>query len=80
MTDAPRIPIAEVSAALWYEIDQRSKLQGCGVEGWTVEEILHAVRHLSLDRVCLAQLLQALSPYVYLRARTHLGWAYIIAR
>ena len=80
MTDAPSIPIAEVGAAFWHKIDQRRKLQGCGIEGRTVEEILHAVRHRLLHRVSLAQLRQALSPYVYLRTRTHLGRTYIVAR
>ena len=80
VTDTPRIPVAEVRAALRNQIDKRSKLQGCGVERRTIEEIFHTIRHRSLHRICLAQLLQTLAPSVNLRTRAHLGRTYIVAR
>ena len=79
VTDTPRIPVAEVRAALRNQIDKWRKLQGCGVERRTIEEIFHTIRHRSLHRICLAQLLQSLAPYVNLRARTYLGRADVIA-
>ena len=72
VTDAPGIPIAEVRTAFRNQIDKRSKLQGCGVERRTVKEILHTIRHRLLHRICLAQLLQTLAPYVNLRTRSYL--------
>ena len=62
VTDAPRIPIAEVRAAFRNQINEWRKLQGCGVERRAVEEIFHTIRHRLLNRICLAQLLQILTP------------------
>ena len=80
VTDAPGIPIAEVRTAFRNQIDKRSKLQGCGVERRTVEKILHTIRHRLLHRICLAQLLQTLAPYVNLRTWSYLGRTDIVAR
>ena len=80
VTDPPRIPVAEVRAALRNQIDKWRKLQGCGVERRTIEEIFHAIRHRLLHRISLAQSLQTLAPSVNLRTRTHLGRADIVAR
>ena len=80
VTDTPGIPVAEVRAALWNQIDKRSKLQGGSVERRTIEEIFHTIRHRLLHRICLAQLVQALAPSVNLRTRAHLGRTYIVAR
>ena len=80
VTDTPRIPVAEVRAALRNQIDKWRKLQGCGVERRTIEEKFHAIRHRLLHRISLAQSLQTLAPSVNLRTRTHLGRADIVAR
>ena len=80
VTDTPRIPVAEVRAALRNQIDKWRKLQGSGVERRTIEEIFHAIRHRLLHRISLAQSLQTLAPGVNLRTRTHLGRADIVAR
>ena len=80
VTDAPGIPIAEVRAAFRNQIGEWRKLQGCGVERRTVEEILHTIRHRLLHRICLAQLLQTLAPYLNLRTWSYLGRTDIVAR
>ena len=80
VTDAPGIPIAEVRTAFRNQVGERSKLQGCGVERRTIEEILHTIRHRLLHRISLTQLLQTLAPYINLRTRSYLGRTDIIAR
>ncbi len=80
VTDAPGIPIAEVRTAFWNQVGKWRKLQGCGVERRTVEEILHTAGHRLLHRISLAQLLQTLAPYVNLRTRSYLGRTDIVAR